>query len=123
MSATFSLGSSLPSCISSHTADDMIALVQEKTQYKVSLVAGFSAPPCTARPTVRIAAILPLRAIAIWLDGNSPSLISRSARMNNPRDLGPIESHFPGVFCKEMLSGHDFVLACAILLLPEISHG
>ena len=53
-----------PSWISSHSADEVIALVADIATKTVSSVAGLSTPPCTACPKVCIAAILPLRAIA-----------------------------------------------------------
>src|SRR5712671_190069 len=78
-----SAGSTFPSWISSQSADEVIALVADIATKTVSSVAGFSTPPCTARPKVFIAASFPLRAIATWHAGRTPSFTSRSARSIN----------------------------------------
>ena len=102
-------GTGLVGWISSQIAADVIALVDEKMQYKVSLSTGaskrwpldaewslplrslslrtLSLRTKVALPKLRIPAIFPLRATAICTDGSNPSANSRSARSNNSSSL------------------------------------
>src|SRR3990170_1382110 len=83
ISATRSSSRSSPSSNSSQTAAATTAFVHEKMQYSVSSVAGFSTPPCTARPYVLIPASLPFLATATCALGSTPSSTSRFAPANN----------------------------------------